>query len=151
MASKLFSVLFLASTIAVASARDCGWSGTAPFCDGKCKSPRSFKISNGGGGGGNGAACLTGHKAFCCTDQRAGDGCSWFGTAPLCAGKCPAGTYQITEDGNGDGDTCISGNKVYCCKTPNLTDSEDTELEIEDVLNPLEIAEEVVLNIAMGV
>lgn len=41
--------------------------------------------------------------------------CAWFGTAPLCNGKCPTGFNKLTESKCGDGQACVSGIKVFCC------------------------------------
>jgi hypothetical protein len=42
--------------------------------------------------------------------------CYWDGTAPFCAGACPAGYTAQRRDSCGDGACCITGYKVYCCK-----------------------------------
>jgi len=36
--------------------------------------------------------------------------CDWFGTAPLCAGECPAGWTQTKRSGN----DCVTGSKARC-------------------------------------
>jgi hypothetical protein len=43
----------------------CRWDGTAPFCDGECKS--SEKATSPPPGSNSGKACVTGSKVFCCT------------------------------------------------------------------------------------
>ncbi|KIM80319.1 hypothetical protein PILCRDRAFT_89625 [Piloderma croceum F 1598] len=58
---------------------------------------------------------------------RSGKACAWFGTAPLCNGKCPAGFDKLTESKCGDGETCLtgikspkfifSGSRCYVCTT----------------------------------
>lgn len=42
----------------------CTWSGTAPFCEGKCRGPGLFvkDISKTG----NGSKCFSGYKVLCC-------------------------------------------------------------------------------------
>ncbi|KAI0327666.1 hypothetical protein GY45DRAFT_1327313 [Cubamyces sp. BRFM 1775] len=42
--------------------------------------------------------------------------CFWSGTAPFCAGSCPAGYVDCGRDGCGDGACCWTGIKVYCCR-----------------------------------
>ncbi|KAJ8475041.1 hypothetical protein ONZ51_g6820 [Trametes cubensis] len=42
--------------------------------------------------------------------------CFWSGTAPFCAGACPAGYVDCGRDGCGDGACCWTGIKVYCCR-----------------------------------
>ena len=43
--------------------------------------------------------------------------CSWFGTAPLCDGRCPAGWTLENLSGAGCvGTIGISSTKAYCCK-----------------------------------
>ncbi|KAI0332544.1 hypothetical protein GY45DRAFT_1335441 [Cubamyces sp. BRFM 1775] len=42
--------------------------------------------------------------------------CYWDGTAPFCAGSCPAGYVDCGRDACGDGACCWTGIKVYCCR-----------------------------------
>jgi chitinase len=47
----------------------CYWSGTAPFCNGRCRpgeETRRFSKT------GNGKACLSGQKAYCCQNTHPG-------------------------------------------------------------------------------
>ncbi|KAF4509079.1 hypothetical protein G6O67_005384 [Ophiocordyceps sinensis] len=37
--------------------------------------------------------------------------CSWFGSRPICRGKCPKG-WRLYERKKMD---CLSGTKAYCC------------------------------------
>jgi hypothetical protein len=37
--------------------------------------------------------------------------CQWFGTAPVCAGRCPGGWEQKKRSDKG----CLTGSKAYCC------------------------------------
>jgi hypothetical protein len=43
--------------------------------------------------------------------------CRWYGSAPICKGKCPNGFVEIIRSKNecGQGNDCATGNKVYCC------------------------------------
>ena len=38
----------------------------------------------------------------------------WYGTAPFCNGKCPAGWTEVSRDKSGDGNRCWTGSKAYC-------------------------------------
>lgn len=38
----------------------------------------------------------------------------WYGTAPFCRGKCPAGWTEVSRDNSGDGHRCWTGSKAYC-------------------------------------
>ena len=38
----------------------------------------------------------------------------WYGTAPFCNGKCPAGWVEVSRDKSGDGHRCWTGSKAYC-------------------------------------
>lgn len=50
--------------------------------------------------------------------RKAKGTCSWYGTAPLCAGSCPKGTSLYTKSAFGDGTTmCTIGSRQYCCKS----------------------------------
>jgi len=48
------------ATLALKPHGNCFWSGTAPFCNGKC--PAGFQAKKGR----DGKACLTGSKLYCC-------------------------------------------------------------------------------------
>ena len=41
--------------------------------------------------------------------------CAWYGAAPICNAKCPAGTNESRRDSYGDGKCCRTGSKVLCC------------------------------------
>ncbi|PPQ97769.1 hypothetical protein CVT26_012799 [Gymnopilus dilepis] len=56
-----------------------------------------------------------GHQAK--EDGPAPPGCYWDGTAPFCAGSCPAGYTEEDRGSCGDGACCWTGYKVLCCKT----------------------------------
>jgi len=43
---------------------DCFWSGTAPFCQGRC--PSKVYVTKASDSCGDGKCCLTGTKKFCC-------------------------------------------------------------------------------------
>jgi hypothetical protein len=60
------------------------------------------------------SASPAGHKVA--ADGPAPDGCYWSGTAPFCAGGCPADYTEMTRGGCGDGACCVTGEKVLCCK-----------------------------------
>jgi hypothetical protein len=65
----------------------CRWDGTAPFCDGECRSNES--PSQPPAGSSSGAGCWTGSKVYCCT--RLGSTASALSLAPVIvsgAGKC---------------------------------------------------------------
>ncbi|HEX6473129.1 MAG TPA: hypothetical protein VF069_28825 [Streptosporangiaceae bacterium] len=49
-------------------------------------------------------------------NERETDSCYWDGTAPFCAGGCPAGYVERMRNSCGDGACCWTGYKVYCCK-----------------------------------
>ncbi|KAK5625005.1 hypothetical protein RRF57_000721 [Xylaria bambusicola] len=42
--------------------------------------------------------------------------CYWDGTAPFCAGGCPAGYDDCGTSSCGDGACCVTGYKKYCCR-----------------------------------
>ncbi len=48
-------------------------------------------------------------------EREAANPCAWYGTAPFCAGSCPAGTHETARDECGDGQCCVTGYKVLCC------------------------------------
>ena len=41
--------------------------------------------------------------------------CKWFGTAPLCKGKCPSGWTSVKRSKTDGGNPCITGSYVRCC------------------------------------
>jgi hypothetical protein len=101
---------------AEAQFQKCGWFGTAPLCAGRCPAGwTSLQRS--------GAGCVSGSKVWCCevgagsrkSDRTGKLGtpitCEWFGTAPFCAGRCPAGWTLKGRSGAG----CATGSKVRCC------------------------------------
>lgn len=64
-------------------------------------------------------------RDYCCSTQPLPpsghpigpfEACAWFGTAPICRGRCPAGWRDVKGDRTGDGATCATGQKVYCCE-----------------------------------
>lgn len=68
-----------------------------------------------------GKACLVaiGLLLSAAEGARADDSevCSWFGAAPMCAGRCPTGWRAVKRDKEGpDGaKKCLTGEKAYCC------------------------------------
>jgi hypothetical protein len=67
--------------------RGCRWDGTAPFCDGECRSDETATQPPAGSSGG--AACWTGSKVYCC--PRTGVTSQRLVVAPIIvsgAGKC---------------------------------------------------------------
>ncbi|EKM55942.1 uncharacterized protein PHACADRAFT_256901 [Phanerochaete carnosa HHB-10118-sp] len=113
MIRTTFLIIF-AAAVMVAHARDCKWSGTAPFCSGTCTDePYLYEVTKGCGGGDSGSECWSGYKAFCCTERDDCENCYWDGTAPACDGSCPHGK-QLATDLCGDGARCAVGLKAYC-------------------------------------
>ena len=63
-------------------------------------------------------------RDYCCPKQAASttpprnpfESCNWFGTAPFCKGRCPAGFRSSLVSTRGDGAKCVTGHKVYCCQ-----------------------------------
>ena len=53
------------------SAVKCRWDGTAPFCDGSCKSHEKKSTPPVGSSGGK--ACATGSKVYCCSSVASGE------------------------------------------------------------------------------
>jgi len=50
--------------------------------------------------------------AFAPSGADAQIACQWFGTAPLCSGKCPAGWFFRRRSAA----NCTNGWKVLCCR-----------------------------------
>lgn len=48
----------------------CRWDGTAPFCDGECRS--NERVSTPPAGSSSGASCWTGSKVYCCSTTSTG-------------------------------------------------------------------------------
>jgi hypothetical protein len=126
-----------------ASAQNCRWDGTAPFCSGSCGGGET-EITRMSGipdfweppmvnmPADFGAECLTGSKALCCS--QAGVTCRWDGTAPFCDGECQQGeTVGSPPPGSSSGAGCLTGSKVYCCRStaanPNPTGTSRSRLE----------------------
>jgi len=50
-----------------------------------------------------------------CKEVPSGNGCQWFGTAPICDGECPQEMSFVRRSYRGDGAPCLTGSKAYCC------------------------------------
>ena len=83
IAVRVFTLFILAYPISgsVTSAV-CGWSGTAPFCDGGCSSGQTRLPSNSQKCG-TGSCCWSGSKALCCTLPSCPAGFEWVGSILL--------------------------------------------------------------------
>ena len=63
---------------------------------------------------------IIGFLAAMSFSAEAAEECKVFGTAPFCAGHCPAGwrgTGEVMMGGSGQGQGCLTGRKVRCCRT----------------------------------
>jgi len=85
------------------------------------------------GGGKNkkiyGKRCVTGRKVVCKPgtgkppSSSTPKGAKWFGTAPICRGKCPKGWQLLKRSKRGNGKKCLTGKKVLCKPKPKPSGS----------------------------
>jgi Ricin-type beta-trefoil lectin domain len=114
-----------ALTTPEATAQECRWDGTSPWCNGSC-SDGETELTRMSGIPEHweppfvtvepdfGANCGLGSKALCCTSSLS---CRWDGTAPFCDGECRDDEVAGTPpEGSTSGQGCWSGSKKYCCK-----------------------------------
>ncbi|GMT33391.1 hypothetical protein PFISCL1PPCAC_24688, partial [Pristionchus fissidentatus] len=125
MSSHLFLLLALTFVTVQGQLKGCTWHGEAPKCGyTRCpKGTRKVAVMQGRMDNGFGFGCLEGEKSYCCDEDviRADfkEHCAWYGTAPWCAGECPAGTVEVIRGWNwrqDDNKPCYMwGSKAFCC------------------------------------
>ena len=120
--SRILVLLVIASIATVAAlsppvSLPCRWRGTAPFCDGECRSGENLLATDPSG---DGYQCLLGSKALCCQPDQ----CTWRGAAPFCSSGCEPGEHAVRYDEIGLPGTaaCLTGKKVLCCRTETEVD-----------------------------
>ncbi|GMT33395.1 hypothetical protein PFISCL1PPCAC_24692, partial [Pristionchus fissidentatus] len=128
MFSRLFLLLALTFVTVQSQHKGCTWHGEAPKCGyTTCpKGTRKVAVMQGGWNNEFGLSvllgCLEGEKSYCCGEDviRADfeEHCSWYGSAPICAGECPEGTVEIARGRNwrqDDNRPCYMwGSKAFC-------------------------------------
>lgn len=110
---------------------ECKFFGCAPLGFGTCPSGwTEVTESNEDTHDRDGINCVSGKKIYCCPPESPAppppppkkNECKFFGTAPLCDGKCPPGWKDMKTNSIGghdsigrDGEKCLLGKKVFCC------------------------------------
>ncbi|KDR70441.1 hypothetical protein GALMADRAFT_230078 [Galerina marginata CBS 339.88] len=122
-------LLFLVLPVAFATTSTvCGWSGTAPFCNGKCSSSQT-KLPSPLDDCGTGKCCSSGSKAFCCQLPSCPSGFEWaeneaqndpcYLASQILAACAPASQQEIlASNGDSYAPPTVQNQDICSCSSP---------------------------------